>query len=150
VDAFFAMYWAAMGQPAAAMLSARNLDTDALPAIVGTVASWGLVVAGGDAGRTSEAVAAAERAYAIAVRAFDAAHMRFVIADAHLGALLLAGRIAEARSLTERLQREAETLPGAAVLFTMALAGRTALGAGHLEHAGALVRPAVDLLTASG
>jgi DNA-binding CsgD family transcriptional regulator len=149
-DAFLAMYWAAMGEPAAAIPSARELDIDVLPAIVGTVASWALVVAGGDVGHTSEAVAAAERAYAIAVRAFDAAHMRFVIADAHVGALLLAGRIAEARSLAERLRREAETLPGAAVLFTTALAGRSALGAGLLEDAGALLRPAVDLLAAAG
>ena len=104
-DAFLAMYWAAMGQPAAAMQSARELDIDVLPAIVGAVASWGLVVAAGDAGQTSEAVAAAERADTIAAGAFDSAHMRFVIADAHLGALLLAGRIKEARSLTESLQR---------------------------------------------
>ncbi len=149
-DAFLAMYWAAMGQPAAAIPSARELDIDVLQATVGTVASWGLVAACGDAGHTSEAVVAAERAYAIAVRAFDAAHMRFVIADAHLGALLLAGRIGEARSLTERLQREAETLPGAAVLFTTAMVGRAALGAGHLADAGAVLRPAVDLLAAAG
>jgi DNA-binding CsgD family transcriptional regulator len=149
-DAFLAMYWAAMGHPAAAMDSAGELDIDLLPAIVGTVASWGLVVAAGDAGQTSDAVAAAERADAIAVGSFDAAHMRFVIADAHLGALLLAGRIGQARSLTERLRREAETLPGVAMLLTTAMVGRAALGAGHLADAAAALRPAVDLLAAAG
>jgi DNA-binding CsgD family transcriptional regulator len=152
VDAFCTMYWAAMGQPAAAMASARvlDIDIDVLPGIVGAVASWGIVVACGDAGRASEAVAAADRGYAIALRAFDAAYMRFVIADAHLEALLLAGRIGEARCLAERLRREAATLPGAAVLFSTALAGRAAVGAGHLEEAGALLQPAVDLLAAAG
>jgi len=36
------------------------------------------------------------------------------------------------------------------VLFSTALAGRAALGAGHLADAGALLRPAVDLLAAAG
>jgi DNA-binding CsgD family transcriptional regulator len=150
VDAACTMYWAAMGQSARAMASAQELDLDVLPAIVGTVASWGTVVACGDEGRACEAVAAADRAYAISVRSFDAAHMRFVIADAHLGALLLAGRIGEAGCLAQRLRQEAATLPGPALLFSAALAGRAALGAGHLEDAGALLQPAVDILVAAG
>lgn len=150
IDAFCSMYWAAMGQPAPALASTQALDIDTLPAIVGTVASWGAVVAYGNAGHACDAVAAADRAYAIAVRSFDAAHMRFVVADAHLEALVLAGRIDEARCLADRLQREAATLPGAAMLFGAALAGRAALGAGNLESAGALLQPAVDFLVAAG
>jgi DNA-binding CsgD family transcriptional regulator len=150
IDACRTMYWAAMGQPARAMASARELDIDALPAIVAAVASWGVVVACGGAGCAGDAVAAADRAYAIAVGSFDATHMRFVIADAHLEALLLAGRIGEAGYLAERLRREADTLPGAAMLLSTAMAGRAALGAGHLKDAGALLQPAVDLLVAAG
>jgi DNA-binding CsgD family transcriptional regulator len=150
INAFCTMYWAAMGQPAAAMASAREFDIDLLPAIVGTVASWGIAVASGDGGRVSDAVAAAERAYTIAVGSYDAAMMRFVIADAHLSALLLAGRIDEASCLAERLRREAANLPGSAALFSAALAGRVTLGAGHLDDAGALLRPTVDILVAAG
>ena len=150
IDAFCTMYWAAMGQPANAMASAREHDIDVLPAIIGAVASWGIVVACGNAGCAGDAVAAADRAYAVAVGSFDAAHMRFVIADAHLEALLLAGRIGEAGCLAERLRQEAATLPGAAMLFSTALAGRAALGAGRLKDAGALLQPAVDLLVAAG
>lgn len=150
LDAFCAMYWAAMGQPDRAMESARELDVDSLHAIVATVASWGIVVAAGDAGRGSDAVAAAERAYSIAVRSFDAAHMRFVLADAHLGALLLGGRIGEAICLAERLRQEAATLPGAASLVSTALAGRAAFAAGRLAEAGGLLAPAVDVLVATG
>jgi DNA-binding CsgD family transcriptional regulator len=150
VDAFRTMYWAAMGQPASAMALVRELDIDVLPAIVAAVASWGIVVACGDAGCTGDAVAAADRAYAIAVGSFDAAHMRFVVADAHLEALLLAGRIREAGCLAERLRREAANLPGAAMLFSAAIAGRASLGAGHLEDARTLLQPAVDLLVAAG
>ena len=146
LDAFCTMYWAAMGEPATAMASVRKVDVDALPAIVGAVASWGIVVACGDAGRASEAAAAAEHASADAVRAFNT----FLIADAHLGALLLAGRIGEARDLAERLRGEAASLPGSALLFSTAAGGRAALGAGHLDEAGALLGPAVDLLSAAG
>jgi DNA-binding CsgD family transcriptional regulator len=150
VDAFCTMYWAAMAQPDTALGVARELDIDTLPAVVGTVASWGIVAACGDTGRARQAAAAADRGYTIAVGSFDAAYMRFVIADAHLGALLLAGRIDEARSLAERLRREAATLPGSAVLFSTALAARGALGAGHVQQAAALLQPAVDLLAAAG
>ncbi|ORW86760.1 helix-turn-helix transcriptional regulator [Mycobacterium sp. IEC1808] len=150
LDAACTMYWAAMGQPDRAMASARNLDIDLLPAVVGAVASWGIVAAAGDIGRASEAVAGAERAYAIAVRSFDAAHMRFVIADVHLGALLLAGRINEATCLAEHLAQEAANLPGAASLISTALAGRAALGAGRLDEASGLLPPVVDTLVAVG
>jgi DNA-binding CsgD family transcriptional regulator len=150
LDAFCTMHWAAMGQPAAAMASARELDIDLLPAIVGAVASWGIVVASGDVGRVSDAAAAAERAYSVAVGAFDAAHMRFVIADAHLGALLLAGRMGEAIRLAERVRHDAADLPGVAALFSAALSGRAAVGAGRLDEANALLQPVVDILIASG
>lgn len=150
LDAYCTMHWAAMGQPAAAMASARELDIDLLPAIVGTVASWGIVVASGDVGRVSDAAAAAERAYSVAVGAFDAAHMRFVIADAHLGALLLAGRTGEAIRLAERVRHDTAALPGVAGLFSAALSGRAAVGAGRLDEANALLQPVVDILIASG
>jgi DNA-binding CsgD family transcriptional regulator len=150
LDAFCTMHWAAMGQPAAAMASAGELDIDLLPAIVGAVASWGIVVASGDVGRVSDAAAAAERAYSVAVGAFDAAHMRFVIADAHLGALLLAGRMGEAIRLAERVRHDAADLPGVAALFSAALSGRAAVGAGRLDEANALLQPVVDILIASG
>lgn len=150
IDAFCAMYWAAMGEPPKAMASARNVNVDVVPAVVGAVANWGIVVASGQAGRPDAAVSAADRASAIAVQSFDSAFMRFVIADAQLEALLLAGRVAEARSLAEGLQREAASLPGAAILFSTAIAGRAALGAGDPRQAGALLQPAVELLAAAG
>ena len=58
--------------------------------------------------------------------------MRFNIADAHVSALLLAGRIADALDVAERVRRQAADLPGAAQLLGAAVAGRAALGAGRL------------------
>jgi DNA-binding CsgD family transcriptional regulator len=90
--------------------------------------------------------ARSSRRSANAVRAFNT----FLIADAHLGALLLAGRISEARDLAEHLRREAASQPGSALLFSTALGGRAALGAGHVDDAGALLWSAVDALAAGG
>lgn len=144
------MYWAAMGRPAVALAAARKFEIDSVPAVVGAVACWGIVTACGEAGQAGEAVAAAERALAIAVRSYDSAFMRFVIADAQLEALVLAGWIADARLLADNLREEAATLPGAAVLFSTAIAGRAALGTGNPREAGALLQLAVELLAAAG
>ncbi len=58
--------------------------------------------------------------------------MRFNIADAHVGALLLAGRIGDALEVAEWARGQAADLPGTAHLLGPAIAGRAALGAGRL------------------
>ena len=65
-----------------------------------------------DAGHTSDAVAIADAGYTVATRCFDAPHMRFNIADAHVGALLLSGRVADALEVAERERQQAADLPG--------------------------------------
>ena len=74
--------------------------------------------------------------------------MRFNIADAHVSALLLAGRIADALEVAERVRRQAAELPGAAQLLGAAVAGRAALGAGHLDTACVLLEQAAEGLSA--
>ena len=106
-----------------------------------------ICVAYGDAGRTTEAVAAADAGYAIAQHSFDAAQMRFIIADGHIGALLQSGRIGEANTVADRLHREAADLPGAAQLFSGAQVGMAALAAGHLDTACGWLEPAVMALS---
>ncbi len=150
IDAFLTVYWAAMGKPEAATTASRELVFDELPDIVAAVSAGAVAVASGEAGRTAEAVAAAAAGYAVADRAFDAAHMRFVITDAHIGALLLSGRLAEAGSVCARLSQQAADLPGAAQLLGAALTGRAALGAGRLDTACSLLGPVVEGLAASG
>lgn len=150
VDAFYAVYGAAVGKPEIVAAATQGLDLEALPAIVGAVTGWALAVSAGDAGRTRTAAAGAKTGYRIADRSYDAAHMRFVIADGHIGALLLAGQIAEANREADRQRRQAAELPGAAQLFGTALAGRAALGAGRLDVASALLDPVVELMQAAG
>lgn len=150
VDAFYTVYWAAMGDPEQARDAFSSLDLDVLPAIVGAVTAWAATASCGDAGRADEAVAAAHLGYRIADGSFDAAHTRFVIADAHIGALLLAGRIREAREEAEQLSRHAAELPGAAQLFGIALVGRVAAGAGQLGVAAELLDPVVEMMRAAG
>jgi DNA-binding CsgD family transcriptional regulator len=150
IDAFLTVYWAAAGKPERAFESAKDLDLQSLPNIVAAVTAWAIAVAAGDAGRISEAANAAGTGYAIANSAFDAAHMRFVIADGHIGALLLSGQISEAGDVAERLQKQSSDLPGAAQLMSAAVAARSALGAGDLRSACAQLEPTVELLFASG
>jgi DNA-binding CsgD family transcriptional regulator len=150
IDAFLAVYWAGMGRPDAARKWSHDLVLDQLPALAGAATAWAIVVASGDAGRITEAVAAADAGYTVAVRSFDAAYMQFPIADVHVGALVLSGQIREASIAAERLRRQAADLPGAAQLFSNGVSGRAALGAGRLDDACALLAPVVELLSASG
>ena len=133
IDAVRAVYWFAVDRPDAAMAASKVLVLDELPPIVGAETAWALASIHGDAGRTAEAVAMAEAGYAIAIRCSDAPHMRFNIADAHVGALVLAGRIGEALEVAEWARGQAADLPGTAHLLGPAIAGRAALGAGRLD-----------------
>ena len=149
IDAFLTLYSASMGKPDAASESSKNLAVDELPHIVGAPTAWAIAVASGDAGRTTDAIAAADAGYTIAPHSFRA-HMRFANADAHVGALLLAGRISEAVGVAERLREQAADLPGPAQLLSTAVAGRALLGAGRLDTASSLLQSVVDGLSASG
>jgi DNA-binding CsgD family transcriptional regulator len=149
IDAFLTVYWFAMDQPDTAIQASKKLALDDLPPVVGAEIAWVLAAISADAGRTTEAVAAADAGYTIAARSFDAPHMRFNIADAHVSALLLAGRIADALDVAERVRRQAADLPGAAQLLGAAVAGQAALGAGRLRSAGVLLEQAAVGLSAT-
>lgn len=150
IDAFRAVHLAAMGTPAAARKASEGLELERLPAVVGAVTAWAMTVAYGDEGRTTEAMNVGEIGYTIARGAFDAAQMRFVLADAYVGALLLSGRIRDAVDATEDLVRQSADLPGAANLLSSALLGRANLGAGRLSTACDVLQPVVDVFFASG
>lgn len=149
IDAFLTVYWFAIDEPTAAIEASKKLALADLPAVVGAEIAWVLADISADAGRTTEAVEVADAGYAVAERSFDAPHMRFNIADAHVSALLLAGRIAEALDMADRVRRQAADLPGAAQLLGAAVAGRAALGAGHLDSAVASLEQAVLGLSAT-
>jgi DNA-binding CsgD family transcriptional regulator len=150
IDALLTVYWFAMDRPDVATLTSQNLELDTLPPIVGTETAWALTAISADAGRAAEAVAIAQTGYTVATRSFDAPHMRFNVADAHLSALLLSGRIRDALDMAERVRQEAADLPGAAQSVGAAVAGRAALGAGNLDTSCALLEVAAARLAASG
>ena len=150
IDAFLTVYWFAKDQPDAAMQASKNLVLDELPEVVGAEIAWALAAISADAGRTTEAATVADAGYTVATRSFDAPHMRFNITDAHLSALLLSGQITDALQVAERVRQQAADLPGAAQLLGAAVAGRAALGAGHLDTAGLLLERAAVGLSASG
>ncbi|MGO9104258.1 MAG: LuxR C-terminal-related transcriptional regulator [Mycobacterium sp.] len=149
IDAFLSVYWFATDQPDAAIQASKKLAVEDLPAVVGAEIAWAVAAISADAGRTAEAVAVADAGYKVAARSFDAPHMRFNIADAHVSALLLAGRIADALEVAERVRRQAADLPGAAQLLGAAVAGRAALGACHLDSACVLLEQAAEGLSAT-
>jgi DNA-binding CsgD family transcriptional regulator len=131
-----------MDQPDKALRASKKLSLEDLPAVVGAEIAWALSTIAGDAGRTTAAVGTAEAGYTAATRSFDAPHMRFNIADSHIGALVLSGRIGDASDVVERVRQQAADLPGAAQLLGAAVAGRAALGAGQLHCACALLEQA--------
>jgi DNA-binding NarL/FixJ family response regulator len=150
IDAFLTVYWFAMDQPAAATQASTNLALEDLPPVVGAEIAWVLAAIAADAGRTTEALAVADSGYTVATRSFDAPHMRFNIADAQVSALLLSGRVSEALEVAERVREQAADLPGAAQLLGAAVAGRAALGAGHIHGACLLLDHSAVALSASG
>jgi DNA-binding CsgD family transcriptional regulator len=150
IDAVRGVYWFAVDRTSEAAQILCGLELDELPPIVGAETAWALATIHADAGRTAEAVAVAEAGYAIAIRCSDAPHMRFNIADAHVGALLLAGRIGEALEVAEWARGQSADLPGTAHLLGPAIVGRVALGAGRLGEASALLEQAAGALAATG
>jgi DNA-binding CsgD family transcriptional regulator len=150
IDAFLTVYWFAMDQPELATQASKELALDDLPAVVDAEIAWVLAAISADAGRTGEAVAGAVAGYSLATRSFDGPQMRFNIADAHVTALLLAGRIQDAVDVADRVRQQAEDLPGAAHVLGAAVAGRAALGAGRLDSACSLLEQAAETFSASG
>jgi DNA-binding CsgD family transcriptional regulator len=150
IDAFLTVYWFAMDQPGLAMEASKDLALEDLPAVVDAEIAWTLAAISADAGRTNEAVAIADAGYTVATRSFDAPQMRFNIADAHISALLLSGRVSDAVDVAERVRQLAADLPGTAHLLGAAVAGRAALGAGRLDTACLLLEHAAVALSDSG
>jgi DNA-binding CsgD family transcriptional regulator len=142
IDAFLTVYWFAIDQPEKALEASKKLTRDDLPAVVGAEIAWALATMAADGGHTTEAVSTAEEGYAAVTRSFDAPHMRFNIADSHVSALVLSGRIADASDVVERVQQQAADLPGAAQLLGTAVAGRSALGSGDIHSACVLLESA--------
>ena len=150
LDAFRAVYRFATDDPRAAAQAAHELEFGHLPPVVGAEIAWALTVVTGEAGQTTRAEAHADAGYRAATRRFDAPQMRFNIADAHLSALLIAGRIADAGAVAEDVGRQAADLPGEAQLLAAAVAGRAELGAGRLDAACRLLETAALGLSAAG
>ena len=146
IDAIRTVHWALIGRPMDATEAYRRLDLDELPAVVAASTAMAYAVAAGDSGRTTEAVAAADAGYASAHRTSDAAQVRLLVADGHIGAVLPAGRIAEAAAVADAMVEVADDLPSVA-LTANALAGMAALAAGRLVDAVGLLEPTVSALT---
>lgn len=146
LDAFCAVHAAAMGQPDEVFRHAGAVVVDELPGIIGAETAWALTLAAGEAGRTAEAVAAADTGYRLTARFSDAAYTRFTITDAHVTALILAGRIAAAVDTATVLDRQVGDLPGGTALLARGVAGRAALAAGRLDDAVAWLRDVVSVL----
>lgn len=139
-----------MGNPDAVTKSSKDLVLDQLPGVVGAEAAWAIAISAGDAGRTTGAVAAATAGYPFLTRSYDAPQMGFVLADAHVGALLPSGRVQEAWRVAQWLREQAADLPGSARLLSNVVAGRAAVGFGRLDSARSLLQPVAEMLSAVG
>ena len=146
INAFLAVYWAAMGRPELVRKFSESYAWDQLPDLVARrMTAWALTLALGEAGRTADAVATAEAGYLVPIRSF------VIIADAHATALLLSGQLAKAEHPTEILRQRAAVNPVQQfALLGTALSGRAALGTGQLHTACSRIGPIVEALADSG
>lgn len=147
VNAYLTVHWASSAQPDKAIALGQNVDVDRLPGIISSAAAWALVVAHGDAGHAAEADLAAEAGYACVQRTSTAAHMRLIIADRHLGALLLSGRLVQASALAQQTREHTADVPGVAQLLGTAIMGRAAAASGRLDEARQHLQAVVELFS---
>jgi DNA-binding CsgD family transcriptional regulator len=140
IDAFLTVYWAAMGKPQAAIESSGKFIWQELPDLVAQrVTAWALALAFGEAGRAGEAAAAAKAGYPVPMRSF------VIITDAHIGALLLAGHIADAAAPAETIrQRQIEFQAFQSFQVGSLAVGRAALGSGRLDAAISLLTQSIE------
>ncbi len=145
IGAFLTVYWAAMGKPHTAIESSGKFVWKELPDLVAQrVSAWALALAFGEIGRPGEAAAAAQAGYPVPIRSF------VIITDAHIGALLLSGQIAEAEAPAQTIrQRQIEFRAFQFFQVGNVAVGRTALGSGRLEVAIALLRQSIETATTS-
>lgn len=144
-DAYLTVYWASMAQPGKAIALGEDVDLECLPGIISSAAAWALVVAHGDVGNAAEADRVADVGYACVQRTSTAAHMRLILADRHLGALLLSGRLSEASALAQQAREQTADVPGVAQLLGAAIMGRAAAGSGRLDEARQHLQTVVEL-----
>jgi DNA-binding CsgD family transcriptional regulator len=145
VDAFLTVYWAAMGKPHAAIESSGKFTWTELPDLVAQrVTAWALALAFGELGRAGEAVTAAKAGYPVPIRSF------VIITDAHISALLLSGRIADAQAPAETIrQRQIEFRAFQFFQAGTVAVGRVALGSGRLDAAISLLTQSLESVEAS-
>ncbi|OBK18187.1 LuxR C-terminal-related transcriptional regulator [Mycobacterium asiaticum] len=145
INAYLIVYWASMARPDKAIELGAGVDLEQLPAIISAAAAWALVVANGDAGHGAAADRAASVGSAYAQRMGTAAHMRLLIVDRHVGALLQGGRMVDASASAEQAGVETVDVPGVARLLSTAIVGRVALGSGRLTEARSLLETVAEL-----
>jgi DNA-binding CsgD family transcriptional regulator len=145
IDAFLTVYWAAMGNPHAAIESSGKFIWEELPDLVAQrVTAWALALAFGEAGRAGEAAAAAKAGYPVPIRSF------VIITDAHIGALLLAGHIADADAPAQTIrQRQIEFQAFQSFQVGSLAVGRAALGSGRLDAAISLLTQSIETVNDS-
>jgi len=126
---------ATAARPREAVAAAQPVDLQRLPAVAGLVAVWALVIALGDIGAISEATRVAAEGYARAATSLEATYPGVGLADHHVTALLLAGRIREAQAIAAETRRRCADMPGIASTVATAISGLAALGCGDLRTA---------------
>ncbi|MGH9817085.1 MAG: response regulator transcription factor, partial [Candidatus Acidiferrales bacterium] len=128
---------------------AVELATDALSAsdVAGfarMLGIWGQVFGLADSGRVDQLSVAAANGYALARDAFDASHLRFGMALAHVDGLCLAGEAQTARAVAAQLRRDAQDF-GASRQSTALMIGRGELAASSLAVAQKWLRESLAL-----
>lgn len=150
LQAFRGLQLAMAARPHEAIAAASSLDPVELPDLAALMVAWGLAIALGDVGRTTEAVDAAIEGLDRAARSHDAPYQAMSLTDFHLTALLLVGRLDDAVSTAEEVLSRWGDAPGLTAVAANAYAAMTALRNGRLDVARRHLEPAMTVIEAFG
>lgn len=122
-------------QPAEAVTSAESVDRHRLPALPAIILACGLTIAYGDLGRLESAREAAAVGNRIAADSPEAAYQAIALNIVLADALILAGCIEEARTLSEQLKQQWADIPGVPHSVATMINGLAALAHGDTATA---------------
>ena len=105
---------------------------------------WAQTIAAGDAGRVNEALASAERCFAISERSAKAAYQGVGVAEFAVSACVHAGLVTRATQVADRVWQRCVDVPGVARSVASAIVAIADLGAGRVDSACQRLSAAVD------
>ena len=150
LPAYRSLVEAANGSALAAIDAANTVLAGNLSDVAAMNAHYALVLACGYAGRVDEAVDAAKHGYHLGERSPAVAPMLFGFTEHYIQALIFAGNLSEAESLSQRMAHQTVDIPVASSAYAALFMGHVQLSTGRVRAARDWLEKAVQTFTQIG